>query len=124
MDRYDTKILPAFGILWVPNPQTRFDIFFPQPKLAQYLTTLGNTDVWWYVNGEYGGGSWNVNMPVGNTNVDYNDIRVSVGAEWTTLGSWRGYLEVGYVFERELYISKALNSSLGDSFMVRGGIAF
>ena len=46
-------------------------------------------------------------MPAGNMNWDYNDIRISVGTEWTTLGSWRGHLEVGYVFERELYTSKA-----------------
>ena len=42
IDRNDLKLLPAFGILWTPNAQTRFDIFFPRPMLSQYLTTAGN----------------------------------------------------------------------------------
>ena len=101
---------PAGGILWRPNPQTYFDIYFPKPKLAQYLYTVGNTDVWWYLNGEIGGGSWTIergqvvagqlsvpqpppNPPVivpggptftpvvGDRRVDLNDYRIGGGFE-------------------------------------------
>jgi len=129
LDRYDTKIFPAFGILWVPNPQTRFDIFFPKPKLAQYLTTLGNTDVWWYVNGEYGGGSWTLDRgpdSVSFRRVDINDIRVGAGLEWTCQSGVRGFVETAYVFDRKLVFADGPISvrSLKDTLMLRGGFAF
>lgn len=124
LDRQNIKLLPAGGVVWTPNADLRADFLFPNPKIAKRLKDFGTTEVWGYMAGEYGGGSWNMNMPMGNTNVDYNDMRFSVGVEWTTLGSWRGYVEVGYLFRRELYASKAVNYDLGDTFMVRGGLAF
>jgi len=127
LDRYDTKMFPAFGILWVPNPQTRFDIFFPKPKLAQYLTTLGNTDVWWYLNGEYGGGSWTIKRPmVDDRRVDINDIRIGVGLEWTCHSGLRGFVETAYVFDRKLVFADGsiAEGSLKDTIMLRGGLAF
>ena len=58
IDRADVKLLPAFGVLWTPNAQTRWDIFFPSPKLSHYWKTVNNGQLWWYVGAEYGGGSW------------------------------------------------------------------
>jgi hypothetical protein len=130
LDRVDIKMLPAVGFLWTPNPQTRFDVFFPKPKLAQYLTTIGNTDVWWYLNGEYGGGSWTVSRtPPSNDDrrVDINDIRVGGGIEWTSYTGVRGFVETAYVFDRELVFASAVgpaSQSLKDSIMVRGGLAY
>jgi len=127
LDRYDVKFLPAAGILWIPNPQTRFDIYFPKPKLAQYLTTVGNTDFWWYINGEYGGGSWTINrLGAGDRRVDINDIRVGGGIEWTGHRGLRGFIEAAYVFDRELVFAAPpiATRSLKDTFMVRGGLAY
>ncbi len=50
LDRNRVKLLPAGGVLWQPNPGTRFDLFFPEPKLAHYLSTVGTYDTWWYVS--------------------------------------------------------------------------
>jgi hypothetical protein len=72
INRTEIKLLPAFGILWTPNPQTRFDIYFPQPKLATYLTTLGNYEMWWYLGGEYGGDAW-------TTEVEYDVLDTPPG---------------------------------------------
>jgi len=135
LDRLDLKLLPAFGVLWTPNPQTRFDIFFPKPKLAQYLTTIGNTDIWWYVNGEYGGGSWAVerNLLVGNAFVphtgdprlDINDVRLGIGLEWTGQAGVRGFLETAYVFERKIvFAAGSPDVSLDNTVMLRGGLAY
>ena len=127
LDRYDTKMFPAFGILWIPNPQVRFDIFFPKPKLAQYLTTLGNTDVWWYLNGEYGGGSWTIDRGLGgDRRVDINDIRVGGGLEWTCQSGMRAFVETAYVFDRKLVFATGpiAERSLQDTIMVRSGFAF
>ncbi len=133
LDRYSIKMLPAFGILWTPNPKTRFDIYFPKPKLAQYLTTMGTTDVWWYLNGEYGGGSWTIerNVP-GDKRVDINDIRVGGGVEWTSHRGTRGFVELAYVFDREivfatpspLYAPPIEKRELQDTLMIRAGLAF
>jgi hypothetical protein len=128
LDRIDVKLLPAGGILWRPNPQTRFDIYFPKPKLAQYLTTIGNTDVWWYVNGEYGGGSWTVARTgiAGDRRMDINDIRAGGGLEWTCQSGVRGFVEAAYVFNRELVFASGpvVNHELDDSVMVRGGLTY
>ena len=145
LDRIDLKLLPAGGILWRPNPQTRFDIYFPKPKLAQYLTTIGNSDVWWYVNGEIGGGSWTVERiaitpvdpmdPMGATTagpvggdrrVDLNDYRVGGGFEWTCQSGVRGFVEAAYVFNRQLVFAAGpiATQDLDASVMVRGGLTY
>ncbi len=130
LDRLNIKLLPAGGVLWTPNPQTYFDIYFPRPKLAHYLTTLGNTDIWIYVGGEYGGGNWTVERtgpPEFSDRVDINDIRVLGGFEWFSKAvAIKGFAEVGFVFDREvLYnVVPADNFDPGDTFMLRGGLYY
>jgi hypothetical protein len=128
IDRNDLKLLPAFGLLWTPNAQTRFDIFFPHPKLAQHLTTMGNQDLWWYVGGEYGGGAWTVQRDAGSDRIDINDIRLTLGVEWGQAsllqqGRRTGFVELGWVTDREVvYVGTPLESSpLRNSWMVRAG---
>lgn len=129
INRNDLKLLPAFGVLWTPNSQTRFDVFFPRPKLAQHLTTLGNQDIWWYLGAEYGGGAWTIQRAGGGSDrVDINDIRVMLGLEWgqTTMlqqGRRTGFFEAGWVTDRQLvYVENPQDSAkLEDSFMLRVG---
>jgi hypothetical protein len=131
IDRNKIKVLPAGGILWQPNPQTRWDIFFPSPKLASYWTTVNNAQVWWYLGGEYGGGSWTFSRQDdpesgASEQFDYNDIRVFAGLEWVNLNRWYGFLEAGYVFDRELYfvVVPEESTSLANTFMLRAGLSF
>ncbi len=134
IDRADIKLLPAGGFLWTPNAHTRWDIYFPRPKLATYFTTLGNTEIWWYVGGEYGGDSWTIertdfrdpNLPRFNDRVDYNDIRVALGLEWFNPYGMKGFVEGGYVFEREVvYVRRPQDSfSPDDTFLIRAGLAY
>ncbi len=131
-DRIDVKLLPAGGILWTPNDQTRFDIYFPRPKLAQYLTTYGNTEMWWYVGAEYGGGSWTFEReptavdPGTEERIDINDYRVYVGIDWNNLDRFNGLFEIGYVFEREIVVEQHPTENIDPnaSFMVRAGLRF
>ncbi len=126
LDRLKVKFLPAGGILWTPNPKTQFDIVFPNPKLASFLTVVGNTEYWWYIAGEYGGGNWTVERIDGSDDrVDINDIRAIVGVEWTTLNRMQGFFEAGFVFEREvLYYSGVQNFEPGETFMLRAGLSY
>jgi hypothetical protein len=132
LDRNDIEWLPAGGILWQPNPETRFDLFFPEPKLAHYIATVGTVDTWWYVGGYYGGGAWTVRRASGaDESIDINDIRLLLGIEWGRNDQMRdgrriGFLEVGYVFQREIFYkqSPADNLDLQDSLMIRAGFGY
>jgi hypothetical protein len=126
LDRVDLKLLPAGGIVWTPNPQTRWDIYFPRPKLARYLTTIGNTDIWFYLNAEYGGGSWTIGEEAVDRRMDMNDYRAGGGLEWTHQFGVYGFVEAAYVFNRELVFAEdpANPYELDDTVMVRGGIAY
>lgn len=127
LDRNDIKILPAGGFLWQPSPQVRFDIFFPQPKLSTYLTTVNGYEVWGYLGGEYGGGAWTIERADSTSDsIDINDIRISLGMEWTGPRGVTGYFEAGYVFEREVvYVVDPTDTfDPPDTFMLRAGFSF
>ena len=132
LDRNKIKLLPAFGILWAPNQDTRFDIFFPEPKLAHYLSTVGNSDMWWYLTGYYGGGNWTIRQPDGtNDQVDINDIRIMMGLEFGRSDQIRqglrvGFVEGGYAFNRELSyrVLPIGDVDLENSFVLRAGFAY
>lgn len=131
-DRNQVKILPAGGLLWQPNPNVRWDIFFPEPKLSSYLTTIGKTDWWWYINGYYGGGSWTIQRDDGTSDrIDIDDIRVMAGFEWgqnelLRTGRRIGFVEAGYVFNRKItYVVTPSDSlDLEDGWVIRAGLAY
>lgn len=127
LDRNRIKLLPAGGFFWTPTPQVRFDIFFPQPKLSAYLTTVGRHEVWWYLAGEYGGGAWTIEREAGfSDRIDINDLRASAGIEWFGPAGFHGFFEVGYVFEREVIyvVTPAHSFEPRDTFMLRAGLSF
>lgn len=125
IDRVLIKLLPAGGLIWTPNPDARYEILFPNPKLAHRWTTLGNTDLWGYVAGEYGGGSWTIQRIAGNDQADYNDIRVSLGLDAYGYRGLHGFFEVGYVFDREIvYRSGTPTYHPSDTVMLRAGLGY
>jgi len=127
LDRNKIKILPAGGLLWTPTPQVRFDLFFPQPKLSAYLTTLGKYELWWYLAGEYGGGAWTIQRTDGTSDrIDINDIRISAGIEWTGPRGVTGFVETGFVFKRQVVyvVTPSDTFDPGETWMVRAGISF
>lgn len=127
LDRLDVKILPAGGIVWTPNPDTRWEILFPNPKLASRFRNIGNSEIWWYVAGEYGGGSWTYERTDSTSDqFDYNDIRVMLGLETVGGSRFRTFIEAGYLFERQIVyrVGPPSTYNLSDSFMLRGGLAF
>lgn len=126
LDRLQIKLLPAGGLIWTPNDDSRFEIFFPRPKVAFRLPSLGADELWLYFAGEYGGGRWAIKRDDGvNDRFDYNDIRVYVGLQWERQWGGQGFFEFGYVFNRELdfYLYQP-DFNPGDSLMLRGGVSF
>ena len=129
IDRLQIKGLPILGFIWKPNKQTNFEIVFPDPRLSQYWTTVGNCDLWWYIGAEYGGGNWTIEretVPLIGDRVDINDIRVFLGTEWHGLNERRGFFEIGYVFEREIrfYRIPSDDLDLTETIMLRTGLYF
>ncbi|MEX0713859.1 MAG: hypothetical protein WD278_16085 [Pirellulales bacterium] len=126
LDRMRVKLLPAGGLIWTPNTDTRFEMLFPNPKLAQRLTTWGNADIWGYVAGEYGGGNWTIERVGGAPDeIDYNDLRLILGVEALRYQAMRGYFEIGYVFDREIiYRSGTPTVEPDDTVMLRFGLSY
>jgi hypothetical protein len=132
IDRNRIKLLPAGGILWAPNADTRFDLFFPEPKLSHYLATVGNSDMWWYASAYYGGGAWTIERTDGqDDSIDINDWRIVFGLEWgrnelLRRGHRFAFLEGGYAFSRELIYRYRPDDSLDieNSFVLRAGFIY
>ncbi len=132
LDRDRIKLLPAAGITWTPNPDTRFDLFFPEPKLAHYLATVGKADMWWYTTGYLGGGAWTITRAVGaEDSVDIYDLRIMGGLEFgrndlLRSGQRNAFIEAGYAFNRELIyrIRPQDNLDVEDSFVLRAGFGY
>ncbi|MFH1920274.1 MAG: hypothetical protein ABIP48_10370 [Planctomycetota bacterium] len=133
LDRNRLKILPAGGLVWTPNDDVRFDILFPNPKLALRLPGYSRTEWWLYARGEYGGGAWTVEVdpaaPFNRTEIDYNDLRVALGLDFETVRGLNGLFEVGLTFEREVFY-RFLAPTAPYTFrpdptvFVRGGLAY
>jgi hypothetical protein len=131
LDRVHVKILPAGGVYWRPTPEWDAYVVFPNPKVRKYMMNVGNTKLYWYAAGEYGGGSWTVKRAEGTPDelsdrIDINDIRVIGGLEWETQTLIRGHVEAGYVWDREVVFVSGMPSEFkpDDTIMVRGGIDF
>ena len=126
-DRVRIKLLPAVGIFMSPNPDIKFDLYFPRTKLSHRIPNLGEYEAWAYVGGEYGGGSWAIERIDGSDDqVDINDVRAFFGLEWIGPRRATGFVDFGYAFERELvFRSNPINNlDLQDTLFVRTGIAF
>ncbi len=132
LDRDSIKLLPAGGVICQPNPFTRYDIFFPEPKMAKYWRTLGTQDVWWYLAGDFGGGSWTVTRATTQLEerVDINQIEATFGFEWgrselLRMGQRTAFIEFGGAFNRQLkYQYSDDDQSLATAFLFRAGFGY
>lgn len=127
IDRVRIKLLPVAGIRWRPAPDWDLYLVFPNPKVRRRFSAVGATTWYWFVAGEYGGGSWTVDRAGTGDRIDYNDLRVTGGFEWETPSATRGQLEVGFVFDREVIFGDTLdprNFEPNNTLLVRVGVDF
>jgi hypothetical protein len=137
IDRLQIKLLPAGGIVWTPNPEWEFNILFPNPKIRMHWRNFGSTDWWIYCAGDYGGGSWTIkraNIPgisdpvVAGQNdaFDYDDIRVSVGLEFSTPRNFNGWFEMGGAFARQIHYRSGFPDNFfpNNALFLRAGLAY
>ena len=121
-----TKLLPAGGVIWNPNDDTRLLLLFPQPKLSHRLGAWGDAELWGYLKGEFGGGRWSIERADGSPDsMDYMDARALVGLERVTPGGMSSHMEVGYVFSRRVtFASGAPDVTPDATVLLRVGLAY
>ena len=117
LDRGDIKLLPVAGLIWMPNPDMRFELVFPRPRAVFQLTDRYRL----YLSGELGGGTWAIErVALGNELATYRDLRVCIGLEHMEKdGQWSAF-EIGYLFDRRLdYSSGNGDMHLDDAALFR-----
>jgi hypothetical protein len=126
LDREDISLLPAAGLIHVPNESTRIELIFPKPRLAKLVRRGPCSQQWVYLGGEFGGGSWAVARTSGLKDVaTYSDLRLIVGVETKNDGGATWLVEAAYVFARELEYRSGLGDfDPSDTAMVRAGVTF
>jgi hypothetical protein len=141
LDRFDINYLPVFGIIYSPRQDIKLNMVFPAPKLAFRLSQGPADELWGYVAGEFGGGSWAVGRSVGRAVgrgrrrvvpavlrkdvIAYTDWRLMFGLEQKETDGGTMFVEVGYVFNRELEYKSGLGDFDPDSTaMLRAGLTY
>ena len=121
LNRDDIQLLPAGGILWVPNADWRFEAFFPRPKFSRRIRWGPAFEDWVYVGAEFGGDTWWVRRASGvEDRLTLRDYRVYLGIERKRDGGTGARLELGYIFGRRLeYRSAPTVYKFNDTIMLR-----
>ena len=122
-DRIEYKIVPSGGIIWRPNQQNIVRLVYPDPRWSRYIAKLNETDWWFYIGGEIGGGRWLIEENGETFNTDYNDYRVGLGLTFAC-DKMKGCVEVGGAFGRELVSKRGVWYEPKDSVYLKTGFLF
>jgi len=137
LDRPDIEVLPIAGFIWKPDADAEYRVVFPAPKIAWCLLNdwwlmsdprpaKRNTELWLYLGGELGGGTWAIRHSDGTSDLmSYSDWRVFLGMETKSLVWLGSFIEVGYVFHRTIRLTSIGNDvDFGDTVMARAGVYY
>lgn len=124
--REDIPALPVAGLMWRPNPDVKWELVFPRPRVATRVGGLFNEEGWLYVKGELGGNSWSIERANGHRDVaTYRDLRLCLGYETLLPSGIAFQAETGWVFSRKLmYASGTPDFTPNDTFLIRVGVNF
>ena len=126
LDRDETRWLPAGGVIWTPDPDTRYELIFPQPKLSWRLEVNGKRETWGYLAGEFGRGIWAIERSDDTHDlVRYRDLRIILGSALKGPGGPKTRFEIGYVFSREIeFASAAPDVDVSGTWLLRTEVAY
>lgn len=122
-DRIEYKIVPSGGLIWTPNERNVVRLVYPDPRWSRYLTKLNETDWWFYVGGEIGGGRWLIEERGETFNTDYDDYRVGLGLTFDC-ERLKGCVEVGGSFGRKLVSKQGVWYEPKDAVYLKTGFLF
>ncbi len=126
-DRADFNLLPAFGIVWTPTPEWKFDATMPRPRIFHRLWKQGgDAEGWAYLGGSIGGNTWAVTRESGVTDeLTIRDFRVMGGYEVLENGNRGHFVEGGVAFGRTVeYERSASELDLDAGLYFDAGIKF
>lgn len=123
LNRDDYSLLPVAGLIWTPSDDYRLELTFPKPRYLQLFNYGDGYEDWWYVAGEFGGGTWSVEHPLGqNDDLTLTDYRLLIGMERKTEGGGKSFVEIGYVFGRKMeYKYDPTTLDMSDTVLLRSG---
>lgn len=129
-DRLKYKLLPVAGLIWKPNNENEFRLVFPDPMWGHFLGKANETDWWFFVRGDLGGGKWLLTdpaRPVGGKrtyNFDYDDYRLSMGLRFDCPKGMVGSFEFGGAFGREIRTKAGTVYEPKNSVLLKAGVFF
>ncbi len=127
LDRADIPLVPAIGLMWTPDKETRLDLRFPQSRYSKRIAKNGAmSETWAYMSAGLGGNTWAVTRSNGASDeLSLRDIRLAVGIEHIVDGGGGWFIEAGYAFSRRLEFERADSEiELSDAIVVRAGVSF
>lgn len=120
-----SKVLPIGGVIWTPHEDMRFELMIPRPRIARRMWHDGSGEMWCYLAGQFGGGSWSVaDTPTDNVLVSSSDLRLILGMETINTQGFEFSLEVGYVFARDISVNQRTVFSPDSTFLLQATVAF
>ena len=120
LDRDDYNLLPAAGAIWTPSADWRWELIFPQPKVARRVGFCPETyEDWVYLAGQFGGGTWAIERQGTTQQLTYRDLRLMLGLERKMNGGAGYRIEAGYVFARKFEIDTNESFVPDDTVMLR-----
>ncbi len=119
------RAIPAAGLIWQPDENLRYELYFPRPQIKWRLSHDDESDQWLYLRGELVASAWAIERSNGDGDVvSLIEKRIAVGVEtrsWESDGE-TSFMEIGYVFDRHLeYGSRRGNSDPSNGIMFRLG---
>ncbi|QGJ69831.1 Hypothetical protein PBC10988_15180 [Planctomycetales bacterium 10988] len=114
-------ILPFGGATYTPYDGLRYDLFLPRPRVAKRFYQCGKCSWWGYVGGGFGGGSWYIERPDGESRfLEYEEYQFLFGLERRIGDLVTADIEFGYLMGRELNIDdENLSYELDNALSVR-----
>lgn len=127
LGRADLPLLPAVGLTWTPQPQTRLELRFPESRLAWRLAKDGSaSETWSYLTVGIGGNTWAVTRDSGQTDeLSLRDVRLMMGLDHVVDGGGGWFAEVGFALNRRIeYASTDSEISLSNGVLLQAGWRF
>jgi hypothetical protein len=124
--RPDITGLPLIGLSYIPSDEFRAELWFPRPKVSKRYYQVGNVERWVYGVGEFGGGSWAIELDNGQSDsFAYRDYRLMLGVEQKCPEGFGWFVEGGFVFGRRIMFDRSnREQSLDGTTAMQAGVRF
>src|SRR5205085_3581587 len=114
------SVLPVVGAVWTPSDAWQFELTFPRLRIIHRfidgLEVYGVLDLY--------GDTYAVRSAGQDDLMQYRDLRLGVGAEWTTPVHVRLFFEAGGALSRRLEFQNQPNQNIDPGLYLRVGGRF